>query len=525
MDDQNKPSESNQEQASENRQGDPSEDNQDQISGSKEEPISEARREQASSANPEATSGSQQNSRQSSQNSAKANDARRRNAAKSTGPRTASGKARVALNGCKEGLYASAIHRSLLALDEDPEEFKNQLVALIRDWKPAGRTEHMIIEHIALLELERQRVLRSLWGLQHQARENFQLDRQANARDVEASAYAGAPGKETLQKGLLNMLDSAGKFAQLQETWELIMEPLERGDFTVDVQPLLRIIFGESPTPRGASIQSSFSEFAERQKVGNPMRPDDRDDPDSAKYALLRLMVMEEHRNVLSANADFLHRHISVTPEMLDALLVPESSKYALIMRHLNAIDRQLERKLRLLMDLQKRRTELEDGGNPRRGARTAPMPPPDNDSSTPAPPNLGEGLHGPPAPATPPLGTPQACSPTHPPAVLRLGAAGQPNPLSTQPVAQTPCFPESAAFPNGPSHKPQSLQKHETLRHRCPSPRRAHTIKNEGAKLPTLLVPATARLILVYPGVGARRAAAFSRLRGPDELTPGQPD
>lgn len=63
--------------------------------------------------------------------------ANRRNALKSTGPKTAEGKARVAQNGLKHGLYA----RQTLMPGEDPAEFQALVEDLKARWRPADDVE------------------------------------------------------------------------------------------------------------------------------------------------------------------------------------------------------------------------------------------------------------------------------------------------------------------------------------------------------------------------------------------------
>ena len=68
--------------------------------------------------------------------------ARRRNARKSTGPRTAAGKRRAALNALKDGVYAGqqTFAEMLLALGEDPGESQGFVAELPAALDPADAT-------------------------------------------------------------------------------------------------------------------------------------------------------------------------------------------------------------------------------------------------------------------------------------------------------------------------------------------------------------------------------------------------
>lgn len=72
--------------------------------------------------------------------------ANRRNAQKSTGPRTAAGKARSRWNAMKHGLLAKS---AVIEGYEDRKEFDNMLHALISEFQPCGVIEEFLVERIA----------------------------------------------------------------------------------------------------------------------------------------------------------------------------------------------------------------------------------------------------------------------------------------------------------------------------------------------------------------------------------------
>ncbi len=70
--------------------------------------------------------------------------ANRRNAAKSTGPRTVEGKAVVARNAVKHGLWA----RQAVLRNEDPQEFELHRSRMLRKLAPDGPEEEAMAERI-----------------------------------------------------------------------------------------------------------------------------------------------------------------------------------------------------------------------------------------------------------------------------------------------------------------------------------------------------------------------------------------
>jgi hypothetical protein len=85
-------------------------------------------------------------------------EANRRNALKSTGPKTDQGKRAVRFNAVKHGFFAKQI--LLSNLEDDPEEFEGLLKQLREDLQPVGQLEELLVERIALCFWKSRRALR-----------------------------------------------------------------------------------------------------------------------------------------------------------------------------------------------------------------------------------------------------------------------------------------------------------------------------------------------------------------------------
>src|SRR3954463_15499108 len=83
-------------------------------------------------------------------------EANRRNAQKSTGPKTEEGKAKSRLNALQHGL--GAIHVPLP--HEDPNELPRILAGLVETYQPANAQEQMLVHNIASAYLRIQRASR-----------------------------------------------------------------------------------------------------------------------------------------------------------------------------------------------------------------------------------------------------------------------------------------------------------------------------------------------------------------------------
>src|SRR5260370_9796489 len=73
-------------------------------------------------------------------------EANRRNAQKSTGPKTLEGKAAVSMNALRHGLRA----RSVVLPGENREEFNQLCDDLELEWNPQSRTEQFYVEQMAV---------------------------------------------------------------------------------------------------------------------------------------------------------------------------------------------------------------------------------------------------------------------------------------------------------------------------------------------------------------------------------------
>jgi hypothetical protein len=93
--------------------------------------------------------------------SAKQLAANRRNALRSTGPRTPAGKQATKLNALRHGLRASEI---VIPGQEDPVELENLHQEYHDDWLPVGRTETNLVSQLAIDEWRLRRVQRAELG-------------------------------------------------------------------------------------------------------------------------------------------------------------------------------------------------------------------------------------------------------------------------------------------------------------------------------------------------------------------------
>ena len=84
-------------------------------------------------------------------------EANRKNAQRSTGPRTPDGKLASSLNALKHGILAKEVIGSGAILGESLEDFESLLAGLVEAYKPIDKVEELAVETIAMIHLRKAR--------------------------------------------------------------------------------------------------------------------------------------------------------------------------------------------------------------------------------------------------------------------------------------------------------------------------------------------------------------------------------
>lgn len=283
--------------------------------------------------------------------------ARRRNALKSTGPRTAAGKRRVSRNALKYGLYSQSWSdaEKMFDLGEDPREFEAFVTELIAALEPADAVERMLAQDVATLAWKKRRLDRAQAGLQLHNLELLELERHRQAlqlgRDTPDLLQA-----EVLKVGLRRASKSPANFGEILSHLDLLSHAVEEEDFSEDAGPIFTGLYGESPTLRGAQIIHLYERF---QSEDEPATPEEREE-NQALRACLKIALLEEKRDVIEEYALYMQENVNVSPALRDATLAPTNPGWQTLIRHEYTLDRLIERKLRLLAERQKARRRQE---------------------------------------------------------------------------------------------------------------------------------------------------------------------
>jgi hypothetical protein len=325
--------------------------------------------------------------------------ANRHNAQKSTGPRGPRAKPTRAEQ--RQSRYVKSLSYDQAKLGENPDDFQEFLAEMIADWRPVGAMEMTLVEDLATLEMERRLVDRAQRGRLVSRLEREEAAVSRTARRLDDDATPTATREEVVAMGLRNAPDSSGKFRQIMDLMEGLFAVVKIGDFSCPAEEIFATLYGEHPSWRAAQIISSYKHFVERyaeaplcfpkptphehpanevadapaaqaplsveegalidpagpRPWGEPARAgESRPSADENEYRALRLLMLEEYDAIVSDYQDFIRERADLSRARRDALLAPNGRPSALMIRQKNSIDRHLERKIKLLLLLQKER-------------------------------------------------------------------------------------------------------------------------------------------------------------------------
>jgi hypothetical protein len=104
--------------------------------------------------------------------------ANRRNALRSTGPKTVRGKRNAARNAVKHGVLAREVVITAGDGKENPEEFQTLVASLWKSYQPVGAVEELLVQTIATCYWRKSRALRAENGEIRRRLDNLRVDRE-----------------------------------------------------------------------------------------------------------------------------------------------------------------------------------------------------------------------------------------------------------------------------------------------------------------------------------------------------------
>ncbi len=277
--------------------------------------------------------------------------ANRQNAGKSSGPRPPEGKARAAQNSLKHGLYASTRRETMVALGEDAREFESLRRDVVEEWRPSTATEAGLVRNLAELLWRQERVRRAEEGLAARRVELLEIERARRRSSAGRQVFEGSEA-EVLIKGLRNVKDSPGKFEEGLDHLLSLLDKVDRRDFSKYPEQVLQVLYGKLPTWRGARIGRVFRNLVKPARAGEP----DVASPDEETVSHLASLLRQEIHQMRDEYELYKREHVEITPALRDACLAPSQPEWTLLIRQENSLLRQIDRTVKLLMALKRKR-------------------------------------------------------------------------------------------------------------------------------------------------------------------------
>ncbi len=307
----------------------------------------------------------------------------RSNAQHSTGPRSPAAKQNSKLNALKHGLYAAPENerQTMLALGEDPEEFEYLKKGLMLTYGPGEILWQKQIDDLARLYWRRERVERAQAGLKRRALQGID-DWQHRRRQEMARVTFDASQHEMLEVELSESTDRGVGLRMMLSFLALVREEVRQRTFRLRQYVVLESLYQGRVGWRQALMFGLLRRFsdpvhlAEQQekheeyrqylrKQGRNCEPPGEPE----RQELLRLLAEE----IASVGEEFEYAEKANEERAAierDACLAPEGETWSMLLRQEAALDRSIDRKVRILLRLRKDWTDLlgvprseDDGG------------------------------------------------------------------------------------------------------------------------------------------------------------------
>jgi hypothetical protein len=297
--------------------------------------------------------------------------ASRHNAQHSTGPRSAAAKQNSKLNALKHGAYVSNEdqRQAMLALGEDPGQFQTLTQELMSAFGPGDALWQKQVEDLAWLYWRRERLERAEEGLKRRALQGID-DWQHRRQQEMARVTFDASQHEMLDANLSGSTDRGVGLRKMLSYLELVREEIQQRSFRRRQYSVLESLYQGVTGWRQALIFGLLHRFSdslyldaqqadeEEQQSLRKMGFDCEPPGEAGRQELLRLLEEE----IASVREEFAYAEKANEERAAierEACLAPEGETWSMMLRQEAALDRSIDRKVRILLRLRKELTNL----------------------------------------------------------------------------------------------------------------------------------------------------------------------
>ncbi len=273
--------------------------------------------------------------------------ANRANSQKSTGPTSKMGKRVASLNSFKNGYYSAERRLQLMGeLDEDPAERERLRKGLYDTYPPGAPLEGMLLDGLTddfwkLGQLDRLDASVKLRELQR-------ANMDENRREAASESYTVGYVKSEMKKGgLVRQKDSPGKFRQIFDILGQLLALAKSRSGSMDHQTLWKTLYGTDDA--NWSGEKMFQKFNEGRRIS---------DADCAEV----VGFLEDELNACEQTLScYLTESQPETVAMREARLVTCGGDALILFKEMEVTNRQLDRKLQLLLKVRAERFAREE--------------------------------------------------------------------------------------------------------------------------------------------------------------------
>ena len=302
-------------------------------------------------------------------------DAARHNAERSTGPRSEAGKERMKMNALKHGCDAAAENEAAVmrALGEDPGRFAALKRELAAAYGPGDALWDRQIDDLARLYWRRQRMERMETGMMRRAQQGVEERVRARRSQIDAATFDALSSLATDLK-LAVPADPCVRLRQLLSRLGAIREQFRQGIVTgwqhLAIEKCYRGGCGWRPTRLLELIlmfanRASCQAKKDKQGLNEVLHEMGGEaNVDTLWRELLRLLE-EEIAAVESAFEEEMKAQEEKDAIERDACLAPAGETWAMLARQEMALDRSIDRKVKILLTLRREQDRLRKADSP----------------------------------------------------------------------------------------------------------------------------------------------------------------
>ncbi len=312
-------------------------------------------------------------------------DAARHNAQHSTGPRSEGGKERMKMNALKHGCDAAPENDAAVmrALEEDPERYAALKRELATAYGPGDALWDRQIDDLGRLYWRRERIERMETGLMRDSLQEVEERRRGLARALADVTFEPSQC-EAVALNLPKPTHPCVRLRMLISLWGVIREQARRRYFPLAQQKQIESyyqgelgwrprqivhllgLFWECANVRQQHDQAKIDKYVKDTFGGEAGR--------EARHQELLRLLEEQIAAVEAAFAEEMKAQEEKDAIARDACLAPKDETANIVLRVEMALDRAIDRKVRILLTMRK-----EHARECRGGSRTAPTSEPDD--------------------------------------------------------------------------------------------------------------------------------------------------